>query len=117
MEANPFGEIISSLPKELLDTLPAMNPPPGKVPNFVDPYSKGPVLVIVSTVTLVLGLFFFAIRIYTKVYLVRKAAWDDCESRCLVQCLGCQYVLTTHYSDRSAWTGKFLDFHPHQLCF
>ena len=82
--ANPFGDILTDLPESLLETLPAMKPPPGEVPNFVDPYSKGPILVIASTITLFLGLCFFGIRIYTKLFIVRKAAWDDCKALSLL---------------------------------
>ena len=57
--------------------LPALRPPPGVFPNFEDPSSRGPVLIIVNGVLLGLMTVFIAVRIYTKLCLIQKASWDD----------------------------------------
>ena len=54
-------------------------PPPGVVPNFVNPHKNSPTLIAVGSVSLVLMVCFIAVRIYTKVVIVRKFSPDDCE--------------------------------------
>lgn len=58
---------------------PAATPPPGVTPNFLDPYSKGPLLVGVGSVLLFLMLLSFGARIFTKYHIIMKRSWDDCE--------------------------------------
>ena len=63
-----------------LEGVPAALPPPGVVPSHVDPYSDGPVLIIVGSILVAVMLLFVSVRIYTKVKIVRKSSPDDCES-------------------------------------
>jgi len=74
-----------------LENLPAAKPPPGIVPNFVDPYSSGPILISVGSVFVVIMLAFVCVRIYTKVRIVRRSSLDDCKSR------PCHLCIQTHY--------------------
>ena len=56
---------------------PALPPPPGVIPNFKNPEYHGPTLVIVGAVLLALVVLALANRAYTKIWIVRKASWDD----------------------------------------
>ncbi len=58
---------------------PAGVPPPGVVPNFVNPHSSGSTLIAVGSVSMALMMCFVAVRIYTKVMIVGKFSPDDCE--------------------------------------
>ena len=57
---------------------PAMSPPAGVVPNFDDPAN----LDIYVTLTITLGVAFSSVavilRMYTKVFILRVLAWEDC---------------------------------------
>lgn len=55
-------------------------PPPGVTPNFVDPYSRQHQLINASVIGLVLVLLVFAIRMWTRGFLMRSLGQDDCES-------------------------------------
>ena len=59
---------------------PAMPPPPGVNPNFVDPYSQGPTLIIGGSIMITLMTIFVLARGYTKYHIIRKASWDDGQS-------------------------------------
>ena len=66
-------------PLSLAD-IPAAPPPPGVIPNYVNPYSEGPVLIIVGSIFVAIMLLFVSVRIYTKVKIVGKSSPDDCMS-------------------------------------
>ena len=73
---------IAKLPPNLLPFLtdwPALPPPTGVQPNFVNPPDRGPSTVPVIGVFMGLALIFYSARVYTKIVLVRRASWDDCE--------------------------------------
>lgn len=70
---------LDSVPRELWDKIPAARPPPGVVPNFVDPPSGGPTLIAVGTVLLFIMLVFAGIRFYSKAVVRRKVTPDDCK--------------------------------------
>ena len=57
--------------------LPALDPPPGVVSDFIHPENKGQVLVAVNGVLSALMLIFIVVRAYTKVVLTKKLSWDD----------------------------------------
>ncbi|CAD6591540.1 MAG: hypothetical protein ASARMPREDX12_005214 [Alectoria sarmentosa] len=63
-------------PLSLAD-IPAAPPPPGVIPNYVNPYSEGPVLIIVGSIFVAIMLLFVSVRIYTKVKIVGKSSPDD----------------------------------------
>ena len=62
-----------------LASAPAGVPPPGVVPNFVNPHRNSLTLIVVGSVSVALMMCFVAVRIYTKVAIVRKYSPDDCE--------------------------------------
>ena len=68
-----------SVPPALLKTIPAEKPPPGIVPDFADPPTRVPVVLGVSVAFIILAIFCFSIRIYTKLATAKKWNWADCE--------------------------------------
>ncbi|KAK7987215.1 hypothetical protein PG988_002203 [Apiospora saccharicola] len=60
-----------------LDHLPAGRPPPGVIPNFVDPESKAHTLLTLEYVFLSLALVAVIVRLYVRTRLVRVWGWDD----------------------------------------
>ena len=52
--------------------------PPGVTPNFVDPESFAPRLIIVAAVVMFLSTFFLTLRIWTRVVLLRRVGYEDC---------------------------------------
>ncbi len=63
-----------------LSQVPGLAPPPGVIPNFVDPYTRGPLLLALTTVAMGIMYVFVTARLYCKFYVQRKLSWDDCES-------------------------------------
>ncbi len=74
MSAN---EIPMSLSDPNFLSLPAAAPPPGIIPNFENPEDRGPILVKVGGVLVGLMMVFVINRVYVKIWVVRKAWWDD----------------------------------------
>ena len=72
--------LLSDIPPALLDELPALLPPPGVQPNFANPEDHGPALAAVATVLAFFTLVSYGVRMYTKVFIVRRTTWDDCEA-------------------------------------
>ena len=62
-----------------LSQLPALEPPVGVVPNFTDPYTRGPMLLALSAIAIGIMYLFVTARIYCKVYVQHKCTWDDGE--------------------------------------
>ena len=58
---------------------PAGPPPPGVTPNFVNPPNHTTLAIAVMTVGLTASTLVLLMRIYTKVYLIRSLALEDCE--------------------------------------
>ena len=58
--------------------VPAAKPPPGVVPNYSNPYSDGPTLIIVGSLLLFIMLVCVGARIFTKVKITRRTTPDDC---------------------------------------
>lgn len=57
--------------------LPALPPPPGVIPNFTNPETQGPRLVVVGAVLLTFVLIALVNRVYTKLGILKKVSWDD----------------------------------------
>lgn len=53
-------------------------PPPGVIPNLINPASRAYQLYTVSAVFLALMIVFVAIRLYAKLVLQKTRTWDDC---------------------------------------
>lgn len=54
-------------------------PPAGVIPNFTNPYSIITVGLAANLLFLTLTTITTAIRCYTKLFLIRKQGWDDCQ--------------------------------------
>ena len=68
-------------PQELysLSHTPAIQPPPGVEPNFVNPADNREPLIVVASLFLSLTSIFALTRAYVKTFIIRKYSWDDCE--------------------------------------
>lgn len=60
------------------DLKPALAPPPGVTPNFIDPPSQGYVTVVVMVFVLSLTTPIVLARLYTRHFINRRLWWDDC---------------------------------------
>ncbi|MCJ1342805.1 hypothetical protein MMC31_000994 [Peltigera leucophlebia] len=69
-----------------LENYPALAPPAGIIPNFVDPYTRGPIIIIVGSILIALMMSFVVVRIYIKTCINRKVHWDDLT--CVLATLG-----------------------------
>ena len=70
---------LAELPPSILNTLPALQPPAGVEPNFVNPEDRAYLLTTVATVLFCLMVFLYINRVYTKLCIVHKTSWDDCK--------------------------------------
>ena len=52
-------------------------PPPGVTPNYVDPVSRGPKLVAVSTALVSLAFLVVTLRLATKLHVTKIFSLDD----------------------------------------
>lgn len=68
-----------NLPADL-SNLPGMLPPPGVIPNFDNPYSRGGTYTAVATIITVAMVIFVTSKLYTKYFITRKLGWDDRKS-------------------------------------
>ena len=59
--------------------IPALEPPPGVIPNLIDPYTRGPLLLALTAVSIGIMFLFVIARFYYKICIQRKSSWDDCE--------------------------------------
>jgi hypothetical protein len=59
---------------------PAMVPPPGTTPNFVNPANLNHVVVLTLILCMVFSTLAVAMRMYTKLFIIRKTAFEDCMS-------------------------------------
>lgn len=57
--------------------------PPGVTPNYIDPPNNGHTPITVCLFTLVLAAIAVAVRVFTKITIVRKTGLDDCKSEML----------------------------------
>lgn len=61
--------------------LPLAPPPPGVIPNLINPASRVNQIYAVSSAFLALMVIFVAIRFYAKLVLQKTRTWDDCMAR------------------------------------
>ena len=66
------------LDPSLYASFPALEPPPGVVPNFIDPPDRGYTVIVVGAVLMALMVLFFMVRLYTKCFVSKRFSWDDC---------------------------------------
>ncbi|MCJ1320752.1 hypothetical protein MMC15_006093 [Xylographa vitiligo] len=60
-----------------LDNIPAGLPPPGIIPNLVNPSQQGPTIVALDGIFVALMLVMVLIRIYVRARVVKIWGWDD----------------------------------------
>lgn len=60
-----------------LERLPALSPPPGVTPNFVNPENYQSLIIALQTICLALATGFTALRIYTKLFIIKSFASED----------------------------------------
>ena len=58
---------------------PAGTPPPGVRPNFEDPVSIYPQIIMALVITLALSTFALTIRAYTKLRIIKAWHLEDCK--------------------------------------
>ena len=58
---------------------PAAAPPPGHVPNFIDPPTLFDWYIVTITLCVSISTLAIVMRVYTKAVLMRKVASEDCE--------------------------------------
>lgn len=69
---------IDSIDLSAIGKFPALIPPHGEHSNFVNPYSRGPEVVIASSICLALMLSMVIMRFFTKIHIKHRWGWDDC---------------------------------------
>jgi len=57
----------------------ALPPPPGVIPDFEHPESRGHLVVLATAILLPIATFILGLRVYTRVVLVRYLGSDDCK--------------------------------------
>ena len=72
---------ISQDQSELLSNVPALLPPPGVQPNFVNPENQDTVFSIVTSTLFGIMVISFLNRLYAKLFSIRKYSWDDCDEQ------------------------------------
>lgn len=69
----------SKLDPAMLAQLPALQPPPGIQPNFVNPEAIATQTRAATYVALPLMLLFLTLRMYTRLRVTRVVGADDCK--------------------------------------
>ena len=72
----------SKLTPEMLSHYPAMQPPDGMRSNFGNPGIDGSnarQTIVVTAVLTGITIAVLALRLYSKVFVVKSPGWDDCE--------------------------------------
>ncbi|KAL8885343.1 MAG: hypothetical protein Q9205_001018, partial [Flavoplaca limonia] len=59
------------------NTTPALQPPPGVLPNFNDPYNTDSTINGTLGICIAISSIFVLLRLYTKLYIIRKYGWED----------------------------------------
>ncbi len=62
-----------------LDRVPGLQPPAGVTPNFVNPENYQKKLIAAYTVFLTIATVCTAAKLYTRAFIVKSIAWEDCE--------------------------------------
>ncbi len=70
---------LANLTMAQLAHIPAGVPPPGVIPNLVNPYSEGYILITVGTIMMGIMFVFVAMRLFVRLKIQRKFTPDDCE--------------------------------------
>ena len=62
-----------------LNQIPGLQPPPGVVPNFINPESYQSTIIATLTVCLATATLFTILRLYSKVFVIKSIALEDCK--------------------------------------
>lgn len=94
-----------------LGNLPSAPPPPGVIPNFVNPETRAPILKIVTSIMLPLMMVFVLLRLYSNIWISRKLEKSDCSFlKSLVKSLWLIAIRCLHSSDgmiyQAPWISK-----------
>ena len=73
----PTASLTPAQLQALLDG-PAVSPPPGVIPNFVDPPSLYPQIIVTLVLTLSIATLAVIIRVYTKLHVIKAWHLEDC---------------------------------------
>ncbi|KAI9707759.1 MAG: hypothetical protein M1836_000721 [Candelina mexicana] len=65
-------------PKDLSQGM--IPPPPGVVPNFINPTHRTGTAIACNVVCLTLALVFVGLRLWTKTFIIRSVGWDDSQN-------------------------------------
>jgi hypothetical protein len=68
---------IQSMTPEELARMPTMPPPPGVIPNFVDPESRAPAAIATLSLFLALMIIVQSLKLYSAWHIVRKIGLND----------------------------------------
>lgn len=63
--------------KSAFRDIPFLPPPPGQTSNFINPESRGPLVIILCSICLVLMWPVVIMRLYSKAFDLHKFWWDD----------------------------------------
>ena len=69
-----------------LSGFPAATPPPGVVPNFVNPENQNREFYAITGTLFGITFVLFLNRMYVKLFKIQKHSWDDCK------CLSWRYL-------------------------
>ena len=58
---------------------PAMSPPTGMISNFQDPSNLDVFIALTITLCVTFGTLAVLLRMYTKLFILRALAWEDCK--------------------------------------
>ena len=67
----------SSAELSAYENYPLSPPPPGQTSNFENPESRGPAIVVLCCVFMGIMWPIFILRLYSKVWVIRRFGWDD----------------------------------------
>lgn len=56
-----------------------MSPPAGAIPNFYNPPNLDVFVALTITLCVTFGTLAVVLRMYTKIFILRALAWEDCE--------------------------------------
>ena len=85
--------------------IPSMAPPPGVIPNFINPVTLADPIVAVCAATSVLAFILVCMRLYSTTRITRSASYDDAASViALVLSLCCAgLIISTRDNARHGW--------------
>ena len=62
-----------------MDQMPGLKPPPGVTPNFINPVNYQNTIVATLAVCLTVATLFTALRLYSKIFIIKSVALEDCK--------------------------------------